>query len=37
MRIWIETPWMESINDAVLDINESSLIFSLPETYYLDI
>jgi len=37
MRIHIETPWMESIQDANLDINEENLIFSLPNTYYLDI
>ena len=37
MRVTIQTPWIESMNDAELDITESGLIFSYPETYYLDI
>jgi hypothetical protein len=37
MKVRIETPWMEKASDAVLDLNESNLIFSYPETYYLDI
>lgn len=37
MKVRIETPWMEWISDAVIDLNESNLIYSYPETYYLDI
>lgn len=37
MKVWIETPWMDKASDAVIDLNESNLIFSYPETYYLDI
>jgi len=37
MRITINTPWVESMAEAELDINEDNLVFKYPETYYLDI
>lgn len=37
MWVKIETPWMESIKDAILDINESNLIFWVENVYNLDI
>jgi len=37
MRVKIETPWMESIKDAILDINEHNLIFKIENLYNLDI
>ena len=37
MWVKIETPWMESIKDAVLDINEQNLIFKIENLYNLDI
>ena len=37
MRIVIQTPWVETMAKAELDINKENLIFKYPETYYLDI
>ena len=37
MRVKIETPWMDSIKDAILDINEQNLIFQVANVYNLDI
>lgn len=29
--------WVDSIKNAKLDINETSLVFEYPELYYLDL
>ena len=37
LTITIELKWLDSIKNAVLDINESTLLFEYPDLYYLDL
>jgi len=37
LTVTIECKWIDSIKNANLDINESTLLFEYPEVYYLDL
>jgi len=37
LAITIHVKWAESMKEAKLDINESTLLFEYPEIYYLDL
>jgi dynein assembly factor 2 len=37
LTVTIECKWIDSIKNANLDINESTLLFEYPEIYYLDL
>lgn len=37
LTVTIDLKWADSMKDAKLDINESTLLFELPDVYYLDL
>jgi NACalpha-BTF3-like transcription factor len=37
LTVTIELKWIDSIKDAKLEINESTLLFEYPNVYYLDV
>ena len=37
ITITINCKWADSMKNSVLDINESTLVFDIPELYYLDL
>jgi hypothetical protein len=37
LTVTIECKWIDSVKNAKLDINESTLLFEYPDIYYLDL